>query len=50
MFIGLQSYKITIQLHLKKFKVYEVMDFTYNRKNLHLVEDYIYYNLQLRLL
>ena len=50
MFIGLQSYKITIQLHLKKFKVYEVMDFTFNRKNLHLVEDYIYYNLQLRLL
>ena len=26
------------------------MDFTFNRKNLHLVEDYIYYNLQLRLL
>ena len=48
----LQVYGITIaiQLYLKKFEDYEVMDFIFTRKNLHLLEDYIYYNLQLCLL
>ena len=49
MFIG---YKVTtaIQLYLEKLEVYEVMDFIFTRKNLHLLEDYIYYNLLLCLL
>ena len=46
-FIELQ---IAIQLYLKKLEVYEVMDFIFTRKNLHLLEDYIHYNLQLCLL
>ena len=41
---------IAIQLYLKKFEDYQVMDFIFTRKNLHLLEDYIYYNLQLCLL
>ena len=39
-----------MQLYLKKFEVYKVVDFIFTRKNLHLLEDYIYYNLQLCLL
>ena len=35
-----------MQLYLKKFEVYKVVDFIFTRKNLHLLEDYIYYNLQ----
>ena len=41
---------IAIQLYIKKFEVYKVMYFTFSRKNLHLLEYYIYYNLQLYLL
>ena len=31
----------TIQLYLKKFEIYEVVDFIFTRKNLDLLEDYI---------
>ena len=31
----------------KKIEVYEVMDFIFIRKNMHLLQDYVYYNLQL---
>ena len=41
---------IAIRLYFKKFEVYKVIDFTFTRKNLHFLEDYIYYNLQLCLL
>ena len=37
-------------MYLKKFEVYKNMDFIFTRKNLHLLEDYIYYDLQLCLL
>ena len=41
---------IAINLYVKKFEVYKVMEFIFTRKNLHLLEDYICYNLQLCLL
>ena len=41
---------IVIQLYLKKFDVCKVIDFIFVKKNLHLLEDYIYYNLHLCLL
>ena len=39
-----------MQLYLKTFEVYKVIDFIFTRENLHLLEGYIYYNLQLCLL
>ena len=41
---------IVIQLYLKKFDVCKVIDFIFAKNNLHLLEDYIYYNLHLCLL
>ena len=40
----LQVYRviIAIQLYLKKLEIYEVMDLIFTRKNLYLLEDYIY--------
>ena len=48
----IKVYRVTIAIkfYLKKFEVYEVMDFIFTRKDLHLLQDYIYYNLQLFLL
>ena len=37
-------------VYLKTFEVYKVIDFIFTRQNLHLLEGYIYYNLQLCLL
>ena len=34
-----------IQLYLKKYEVCKVMDFIFTGKNLHLLKDYMYYNL-----
>ena len=34
-----------MQLYLKKFEVCKVMDCIFTGKNLHLLKDYMYYNL-----
>ena len=43
--MSLQTFNCVIQLYLKTFEVYKVIDFIFTRENLHLLEGYIYYNL-----